>query len=110
MRYILGSIVLILMSVMPVQADETVRISWTPPTTGGQVATYELVATYDGSPDQIIYSGVNPEWTGSLTDGEWVFRVRAVNNAGPGPWSAWSDVSAILSPPGGCGIPLLERI
>lgn len=107
MRWILLTCMMLAMMTLPASADETVRITWTAPTSGGSVEGYELVASYNGT-EQVIYDGAPNEWTGVLTEGDWTFRVRAYNRSGFGPWSEWSDSALIMSPPGGCGLPVLE--
>ena len=106
-RAILLTCAILAMSVLPVHADESVTVSWAAPTEGGPVEWYELEGNLDGS-ISVVYAGELPSWSSTIAEGEWAFRVRAVNRAGAGPWSAWSDTELIMSPPGGCGIPVVE--
>ena len=80
-----------------VAGDGTVTLSWSAPTTGGEVAGYEYEQTVGGVSDGWMSTGTGTATTlmlTGLTNGTaYDFRVRAVNTAGQG--AASNIVSAM---------------
>ena len=101
------------------RSGSTVRLSWSPPleNNGAAVTEYELQmaalsekssSSGDGGEQGIgalcyvtLVNGIDTTWkAGNLAPGaDYVFRVRAANAVGFGPWSAVKEVTTSLMPP-----------
>ena len=89
----------------------TVSLTWSPASTGAApITSYEVQKALVAATPAWAVAGSVPgtttglDVTGLATGASWVFRVRAVNAAGPGPWSAPSAPVVVPVPttvPGG---------
>ncbi|CAD7698634.1 unnamed protein product [Ostreobium quekettii] len=85
------------------KAATSLRVKWAPPEreNGAPVTNYRLEIAQQGGAFREVYSGyTTTQKVSDLCPGQqYVFRVQATNEAGPGPWSPASSVTTALAPP-----------
>lgn len=80
--------------------DGRLRLSWgTASNEGSDITKYELQSSPGGSVTSVPPSQHELVWDGLANGTAYRFRVRAVNDRGPGVWSPWSDTQTPFTAP-----------
>jgi len=96
------TMILLLLMVIPAQ-PVPVTWSWAEPTTGSEVAYYEIELAVDDGSWEPFGTAITPALTSEMPYGSSVVRVRGVDSFGRvGPWSQPSEPFVDHGPPGGC--------